>query len=173
MIRSLAAAMALSVVGIGAGAAQAQKAPFYSTVAPYAAYQAPSPYWPGAPLDPAIARTLSPNPHAYVAPQPQPQYEAAPQYETAPPALAPQWQQPTYPGSRFSYPQQGFYPREGYQNQHPGYEYDFNNGPGYGSLYPIEGASWRTYRATGFSVPRHSVPIRNTFSGTIQDCRTY
>lgn len=175
MRRLVAISLAASIIALWAVSARAGgldfstgKPPFTHTIVPGGTIQRPIQRWSDGGRDPAIVKTLRPY---YAAPQPAPSPDV-PGHEWQAPVE--QWQQPTYPGSRFSYPQQGFYPREGYQQQHPGYEYDFDQGDSYGSQYPIEGASWRTrhpaWRATGFSDPQQTLPVRRFFYGTYAPC---
>lgn len=129
--------------------------PFYSTTVPVNPQFWPQSWsqpWPAHPRAPAIAKTFG-----QALPMPQPSApHSRPQHAPNPPAYHYEQPRPPSPDTRFSHPQQGYFPREGFQNQQPGYEYEYETGPGYGSQFPMEGAAWRTYnrgphyRATGF-----------------------
>ena len=111
--------------------------------------------WPRTNHEPAIGKTLTPYQSIPAQSEPSADYQYEWQHQPAPPApylAAPQ---------QFSYPQQGYFPREGIVEQAPGYEYDgydFGGGGSYPPMVPMEGASWVAPRTvsgkTGLHAPQ-------------------
>lgn len=110
----------------------------------YGGYYDPAGYWPQIAHEPAITKTLSAMPNISV--QQAPSSGHSYDWQNQPALTA-----PTLALPQFSYPQQGYYPREEIQPQiAPGYEYDFGGGSSYPPAYPIEGAKWKALRTVGF-----------------------
>ena len=109
--------------------------------------------WPLTNREPAITKTLTPRQPELLQPEPNEDYQYEWQHQPAPPApylAAPQ---------QFSYPQQGYFPRDGKVEQAPGYEYDFGGAGTYPPLVPMEGASWvasRLVKAKNGEVSLHA-----------------
>lgn len=172
MTRIIAIVLTASAVSLWAVSAKAleyrQLNPHVSPPTPYVQNSFQPQAWPRVHHAPAITKTLNGAMQSYTAapvPAPAPQYDYDWQRQPAPvaPRLAP---------PQFSYPQQGYYPREGVVPQAPGYEYDFGGAGTYPPVYPMEGAGWRqrtpTYRATGFS--DHKSMKLNPHHGTYANC---
>lgn len=83
---------------------------------------------------PAISKTLRYAPNEVATPAPAYDYDWQRQSAPRPPSVAPK---------QFSFPQQGYYPREGEVLKAPGYEYDFGGAGTFPPTHPMEGAAWR------------------------------
>ena len=138
----------LAVASVSLGSIPAVATDFYNSQSPisndYGGYYDPAGYWPQISHEPAITKTLNTVPDIPTRQIPAPEYNYDWQNQ---PALT----APTLALPQFSYPQQGYYPREEIQPQiAPGYEYDFGGGSSYPPAYPIEGAKWKAPRTVGF-----------------------
>lgn len=110
-----------------------------------------APYaWPHMNHEPAITKTMTPPQQVPAQSSEVPYYEYEWQRQPGPPA-------PSLVAPQFSYPQQGYYPREGEVPQVQGYEYDFGDGATYPPAFPMEGAKWKDPKkvsAFGIHVPQ-------------------
>lgn len=145
-------AFIIAVANISLWSVPAPAGDFYRQASPLqypGGYSDPALYWPETAHEPALSKTLN-------------TVLDIPVQETPAPAYNYDWQNqpaltvPTLPLPQFSYPQQGYYPREEIQPQiAPGYEYDFGGTGSYPPAYPIEGAKWKAPHEVGLGHETH------------------
>ena len=106
--------------------------------------------WPVTNHEPAIGKSLRVPQATALQSTPDADYQYEWQHQPAPPApylATPQ---------QFSYPKQGFFPRDGKVEQAPGYEYDFGDTGSYPPMVPMEGASWVARRTASGGTTLHA-----------------